>query len=374
MSDDQQNQGRGSVLESMRTTTAEFAAHRERAAFINGLKILRSIDMHELVGHGLMESGDQRVYREFNQDPIGWVCRLDVANQERFWSLIQSRQTPALRAPGAQTDTARSGAAQSGATPAYPPARNDLPGGFRAVTDPAERRRLVNYYSLDVRPDGPVEIVAGIDAMVAGGVAPCEVLVRAPGQSGYFWFVRDGQPVRDSTLWIDGRPLSVESAMESIAHAYDPANALGDKATTVDPALIEEIKALTAEIVRDFRFNTNGIGTGRTLVFAPMDTQCRTAMLDAWLGAGRSVWTAGDMDPVMERFTALIDRALAKTKSSEDVISSVSISDTGTVTIDARAEGKADHYQRRFIFRVDPDAAPAPVVQPTPEPDPTPSA
>lgn len=62
------------------------------AEFHNGLRILASIDMHELEDCGAIAHGDQSSWLMFRENPWRWFIRVGDDTAERVWSIIQRRQ------------------------------------------------------------------------------------------------------------------------------------------------------------------------------------------------------------------------------------------------------------------------------------------
>ena len=52
-------------------------------SFMNALRIMRSIDFHEMISAGLMQREDKAEYQIYNEDPYRWAIRLDL-EQENF--------------------------------------------------------------------------------------------------------------------------------------------------------------------------------------------------------------------------------------------------------------------------------------------------
>lgn len=62
----------------------------DKHAFINRLKILRSIDRHELADAGIDLSDDRR-WVEFREHAADWLVRASDEDADRLWALIQKR-------------------------------------------------------------------------------------------------------------------------------------------------------------------------------------------------------------------------------------------------------------------------------------------
>lgn len=59
--------------------------------FHNGIRVLYSIDRHELVAAGVMTSTAAAEWNAFQADPVRWFIRADDATAERLWSIIVKR-------------------------------------------------------------------------------------------------------------------------------------------------------------------------------------------------------------------------------------------------------------------------------------------
>jgi hypothetical protein len=59
--------------------------------FHNRLRVLTSIDMHELVDAGVIERGDVTEWGRFTRDPFRWLIRADDASAEKLWTIIEKR-------------------------------------------------------------------------------------------------------------------------------------------------------------------------------------------------------------------------------------------------------------------------------------------
>jgi hypothetical protein len=64
------------------------------AAFHNALRILTSIDRHELEAAGAMEHGDDKAWTAFRGDPFRWFIRADDGKAGKVWAIIEQRQRP----------------------------------------------------------------------------------------------------------------------------------------------------------------------------------------------------------------------------------------------------------------------------------------
>jgi hypothetical protein len=63
-----------------------------QAEFENALRILSSIDRHELVAAGVIAEKDGGAWASFRADPYRWRLRADDDAAGRLWRLIESRQ------------------------------------------------------------------------------------------------------------------------------------------------------------------------------------------------------------------------------------------------------------------------------------------
>lgn len=59
--------------------------------FRNGLCILRSIDMHELVEAGVLEPNRDSRWLDFQSDPHEFLLRADDSTTAKLWALMQRR-------------------------------------------------------------------------------------------------------------------------------------------------------------------------------------------------------------------------------------------------------------------------------------------
>lgn len=60
--------------------------------FHNGLRILRSIDRHELEAASIIKQGDHNAWGTFTRDPYGWFIRADDEKASKLWDIIERRQ------------------------------------------------------------------------------------------------------------------------------------------------------------------------------------------------------------------------------------------------------------------------------------------
>lgn len=59
--------------------------------FHNALRILTSIDMHELEAAKIIGVGDINAWGTFRRDPFRWFVRADDKTAEKLFALIQRR-------------------------------------------------------------------------------------------------------------------------------------------------------------------------------------------------------------------------------------------------------------------------------------------
>lgn len=62
------------------------------ADFHNGLRILLSIDRHELEAAGVIKINDHNAWGEFRRDPFRWFIRADDIAAPKLWAIVQRRQ------------------------------------------------------------------------------------------------------------------------------------------------------------------------------------------------------------------------------------------------------------------------------------------
>ena len=79
------------------TAPAESSTDLALDRFHNALRIMRSIDMVEMVAAGIIPSGDIAAYRKFADDPYYWFIIASDEDARRVWAIIQSRQPERLR-------------------------------------------------------------------------------------------------------------------------------------------------------------------------------------------------------------------------------------------------------------------------------------
>ena len=63
----------------------------ELREFHNGLRILTSIDMHELVAAKVIEDDDEAEWTAFRKDPHKWMMLADDDQAEALWALMKKR-------------------------------------------------------------------------------------------------------------------------------------------------------------------------------------------------------------------------------------------------------------------------------------------
>lgn len=68
------------------------------AIFHNSLRILTSIDMHELEAAGIIKHGDLNAWGTFRRDPFRWFIRADDVAARKLFGIIEQRQVPAFLA------------------------------------------------------------------------------------------------------------------------------------------------------------------------------------------------------------------------------------------------------------------------------------
>lgn len=57
----------------------------------NQLRILMSIDRHELEAVGIIAAGDHNAWGTFVRDPFRWVIRADDVTVAKVWTIIKRR-------------------------------------------------------------------------------------------------------------------------------------------------------------------------------------------------------------------------------------------------------------------------------------------
>lgn len=66
-----------------------------RAEFSNALRIMTSLDRHELEDAGILPKGDHNAWGTFRRDPFRWFIRADDAAASKLFILICQRQARA---------------------------------------------------------------------------------------------------------------------------------------------------------------------------------------------------------------------------------------------------------------------------------------
>jgi hypothetical protein len=62
--------------------------------FHNALRIMRNIDMHELVEAGVFRAANVEGYRAFAADPYGWFLRASDGAAMRVFQIVDARNKP----------------------------------------------------------------------------------------------------------------------------------------------------------------------------------------------------------------------------------------------------------------------------------------
>jgi sulfur transfer complex TusBCD TusB component (DsrH family) len=60
--------------------------------FHNRLRVLTSIDMHELVAAGVIAHADWNAWGTFRRDPFRWFIRADDAKARAVFAIIRKRE------------------------------------------------------------------------------------------------------------------------------------------------------------------------------------------------------------------------------------------------------------------------------------------
>jgi hypothetical protein len=68
----------------------------DRHEFENRLKVLHSLDRHELVEAGLGHMADDRHWVAFREKPAAWLLNAEDHNAAAVWALVESRCAPVL--------------------------------------------------------------------------------------------------------------------------------------------------------------------------------------------------------------------------------------------------------------------------------------
>lgn len=63
----------------------------ELARFHNFLRIMRSIDQHELVEAGVMAADNLSSWKRFQDDPYTWMLKADDDTVLKLWGIIERR-------------------------------------------------------------------------------------------------------------------------------------------------------------------------------------------------------------------------------------------------------------------------------------------
>lgn len=63
------------------------------AAFLNRLKIMKSIDRHELVEAYVIAKGNPTAWEAFRTDPFEWLIRADAETAVKVWAILKRRAT-----------------------------------------------------------------------------------------------------------------------------------------------------------------------------------------------------------------------------------------------------------------------------------------
>lgn len=79
-------------------STPTSASSKEFDAFHNRLRIMTSIDFHELVDGGVIEDDDEAEWEAFRKDPYRWFIRTDDDKAQQLWLLIERRHNYKERA------------------------------------------------------------------------------------------------------------------------------------------------------------------------------------------------------------------------------------------------------------------------------------
>jgi hypothetical protein len=61
------------------------------ADFHAQLRVLASLDMHDLVDVGVLEAHDIRTWHTFRLDPLRWMLKADLAAVQAVWLAMQRR-------------------------------------------------------------------------------------------------------------------------------------------------------------------------------------------------------------------------------------------------------------------------------------------
>lgn len=64
----------------------------EMRVFHNRLRILTSIDKHELVDDDVIGKNDEKAWRSFTSNPYKWFIRASGSQCRKLWGIIQERE------------------------------------------------------------------------------------------------------------------------------------------------------------------------------------------------------------------------------------------------------------------------------------------
>lgn len=67
------------------------------ADFHNMLRILVSLDLHDLVAGGVIGRDDLNAWNSFRTDPFRWFIRADDETARKLWTLIERRHEPMFK-------------------------------------------------------------------------------------------------------------------------------------------------------------------------------------------------------------------------------------------------------------------------------------
>jgi hypothetical protein len=60
--------------------------------FLNALRIMYSIDRHELVEAGVFEADNDKQWNRFTADPLLWLIKAEDHQAIAVWGIIEARQ------------------------------------------------------------------------------------------------------------------------------------------------------------------------------------------------------------------------------------------------------------------------------------------
>jgi hypothetical protein len=76
------------------------------ADFHNMLRIMTSLDAHDLEAAGVIQRGDHNAWGTFRRDPFRWFIRADDETARKLWTVIERRHQPMFRTTeGLHNDT-----------------------------------------------------------------------------------------------------------------------------------------------------------------------------------------------------------------------------------------------------------------------------